>query len=72
MTGIEKAVAMFDGSPSKMAAAVGRGVIRQNIEHWLKVRRVPAHRAPDVSAATGIPVDELCPSVNWQVVREAA
>ena len=68
-TGIEQAVDLFDGSPTKLADAIGKAVLRQHIEHWLKTGRVPADKAPDVEAATGIPVELLNPVVNWGVVR---
>lgn len=68
-TGIELALERFEGSPTRMAEAVGGGVIRQHIEHWLKTGVVPAAKAPDVEAATGIKAELLCPSVNWAVIR---
>jgi DNA-binding transcriptional regulator YdaS (Cro superfamily) len=68
-SGVDKALEVFGGSPTKMARAIGKGVIRQHIEHWLKTGIVPADRAPDVMTATGVPVDELCPGVNWSAVR---
>lgn len=68
-TGIQRAVDLFDGSPSKLAEAVGCGVIRQHVEHWLKAGRVSAERCPDVSAASGVPCEELNDKVNWALVR---
>lgn len=68
--GIELALEKFDNSPTKLAQAVGGSVIRQHIEHWLKSGRVPAEKAPDVMAATGVAVDLLCPDTNWSAVRE--
>ena len=68
-TGIQRAVDLFDGSPSKLAEAVGCGVIRQHVEHWLKVGRVSAERCPDVFAASGVPCEELNDRVNWELVR---
>jgi len=67
-TGIQKAVTKFE-TPSKLAEAVGNGVLRQHVEHWLKSGRVSAEKAPDVAAATGIPVEELNDKVNWSLVR---
>ena len=69
-TGIEKAVAMHDGSPSKLAAAVGNGVLRQHVEHWLKTGRVSAEKTPDVHHATGIPCRELNDRVNWSLANK--
>lgn len=68
-TGIQVAVEKFDGSPSRLAEAVGNGVLRQHVEHWLKVGRVSAERCPDVSAATGIACERLNDKVNWALVR---
>lgn len=68
-TGIQTAVEKFEDSPSKLAEAVGNGVLRQHVEHWLKVGRVSAERCPDVSAATGIACEDLNDKVNWSLVR---
>jgi len=68
-TGIQRAVEFFDGSPSKLAEAVGGGVLRQHVDYWLKVGRVSAERCPDVFAATGIPCEQLNDKVNWELVR---
>lgn len=71
-TGIQRAVAMYEDSPTKLAAAVGNGVLRQHIEHWLSSGRVPAERCPEVSAATGLPLEDLNDKVNWALVRASA
>ena len=71
VTGIHRALAVFDGSPSKLAEAVGNGVCRQHVEHWLKVGRVSAERCPDVSAASGIACRDLNDRVNWDLVNKA-
>jgi DNA-binding transcriptional regulator YdaS (Cro superfamily) len=68
-TGIEQAIAMFENSTTKLARAVGGNVLRQHIEHWKKVGKVPAEKAPDVEKVTGIPCEVLCPDTNWAVVR---
>lgn len=69
-SGIQRAVDGFENSPSKLAAAVGNGVVRQHVEHWLKVGRVAAEKCPDVSAATGIACEDLNDKVNWSLVRK--
>lgn len=69
-TGIERAVAIFKGSPTKLAAACGEDVSRQNIEHWLKAKRVPMEHCAKVSAATGIDLEDL--NDKWAEVREVA
>ena len=71
-TGITQAVAKFDNSPSRLAAAIGKPVLRQHIEHWLKAGRVPAERCAEVSSVTGIPLERLNDKVNWSLVREVA
>jgi len=68
-TGIEQALEKFGKSPTKLAVAVGGNVVRQHVEHWLKAKRVPADKAPDVERATGIPCELLCPDVSWDVLR---
>lgn len=70
-SGIQVAVEQFEGSPSKLADAVGNGVVRQHVEHWLKVGRVSAERAPDVFSATGIALERLNDQVNWDAVRSS-
>lgn len=70
-TGIQAALEKFDGSASKLAEAVGGGVLRQHVEHWIKVGRVSAERCPEVSVATGIPCEALNDKVNWSLVRRS-
>lgn len=70
VTGIQKAVDKFGGSPSKLASAVGNGVIRQHIEHWIKTGRVSPGKCPVVSAATGISCAELNSTVIWSVLQK--
>ena len=67
-TGIEQALSLCDNSPTKLAAAIGNGVLRQHVEHWIKAQKVPADKAPDVMVATGVPIDQLCPGPNWGAV----
>lgn len=73
-SGIQKAVEAFENSPTRLAEAVGGGVVRQHVEHWLKTGRVPAERAPSVARAIGgaATVEELCPGVDWAYLRELA
>lgn len=70
-SGIEQALEKFGGSPSKLAAAIDGEVkvTRQHVEHWRKTGKVPADKAPDVQRVSGVPVELLCPGVNWGVVR---
>ena len=67
-TGIQQALDMFDGSPTRLAAAVGHDVSRQNVEHWAKVGRVAMDKCGVVRAATGIPLEALNDKVNWALV----
>lgn len=71
-TGIQEAVDKFGGSPARLADAVGKGVLRQHVEHWLKVGRVSAERCPDVFAATGVPCASLNDRVNWSLITTPA
>lgn len=71
---LEKALAVFDNSPTKFANALGEGVLRQHVEHWIKADRVPADKCPLIERATrehGQPVtcEELRPDVAWGVLR---
>ncbi len=45
-SGIQRALGLFDNKPSKLAQAMGEGVLRQHVENWLKAGRVPPDRAP--------------------------
>lgn len=72
---LSRVLAAHDDSPTKLAKALGNGVVRQQVEHWVKVGRVPAAYAPDVervARALGIQAvcEELCPGVSWSVLRE--
>lgn len=69
-TGIQQAVAVFDNSPTKLAAAIGNGVLRQHVEHWLATGRVPADKCADVAAASGVRIDLLNEKVDWPMVRK--
>lgn len=68
-TGIQRAVAIFGGSPTRLATAVGGDVSRQNIEHWLKAGRVPVEHCDAVSAASGVELEGLNDRINWASLR---
>lgn len=68
-TGIQRAVELFGNSPTRLAAAVGGGLVRQHVEHWLSVGRVPAEKCPEVAVTTGVALEELNDKVNWDLVR---
>lgn len=74
VSGIEKAVALFDNSPTKLAGAMGGRVLRQNVEHWLKVGQVPAEHCPSIERATGgkVRCEDLRTDVAWDVLRMQA
>ena len=59
------------GGQSKLAELIG--VSTQSITNW-KSRGVPAEHAPDIERATAgqVRCEELCPEVNWSVLRQAA
>lgn len=70
-TGIQRAVDQFDGSPTKLADAVGNEVSRQNVETWLKAGRVPMEKCAAVAeVVTGITLQDLNDRVNWDKVRK--
>lgn len=54
-TGIQRALEQFERSPSKFALALGGGVRRQHVEHWVKTGRVPAEQCPAIQRLTGVP-----------------
>lgn len=74
---VHEAMAVLGDSPTAMAKALseyGEPVSRQNVEHWLKVGRVPAERAPSVEdltrkAGRAIPCERLCPGPRWGAIR---
>lgn len=70
-SGIQRAVEQFGGSTTALAAAIGNGVSRQNVDYWSALGRVPVDKCPLVSIATGLPVEELNPLHDWKVVRRA-
>jgi hypothetical protein len=70
-TGIQEAVELFDKSPTKLAAAIGGDVSRQNIEHWLRLGYVPEGKCAAVAVATRVPVERLNPLHDWAKTREA-
>jgi DNA-binding transcriptional regulator YdaS (Cro superfamily) len=67
VSAVQKAVNACDGSPSKLATAIGDGVLRQHVEHWLKAGRVPPERCVAVSNLTGVPKWELRPD-DWHKI----
>jgi len=67
-TGIQRALDQFEGSASKLAKAAGGEITRQNVEHWQKVGRVAMDKCGYVRAATGISLQELNDTVNWDSI----
>lgn len=47
------ALAHFGGSPTAMARAIGGGILRQHVEHWVSQGGVPVPHCAAVEAATG-------------------
>lgn len=68
-TGIQRAVEMFDGSPTRLAEAVGNGLLRQHVEHWLKKGWVSVERCVAIERATNGAVSrrDLRPN-DWQEI----
>lgn len=71
ISGIQRAIDKFDGSPSKLAAAVGGDVLRQHVEHWLKAGRVPVGKCAEVATASGISCADLNDQVDWTALARA-
>lgn len=72
---LEAAIAACEGqSATALAARIGGRVVRQNVEYWLKVGRVPAEHCPAIERAVmgAVKCEELCPGVAWEVLREQA
>lgn len=67
LTPIQRAVAKFDNSPTRMATAIGSGVLRQHVEHWLKSGRVPAEHVRRVQELTGVMCWEFRPNDWWRI-----
>ena len=61
---IQRGLDKFDGSPTKLAAAMGGDVLRQHVEHWVKSNRVPERCGARFAEVTGIPLWELYPN-DW-------
>lgn len=68
-SGIEKALEFYESSATALATAIGDGVLRQNVEHWIKSGQVPYDHCPKLERLTGIPCEELRPSGNWADLR---
>lgn len=69
-TPIQRALAKFDGSPTKLAAALTCAAVpvsRQNVEHWLKSDRVPERHVRALHTLAGIPAWEFCPQDWWRI-----
>jgi hypothetical protein len=64
---LERGLKKFDDSPTKLAAAMGNGVLRQHIEHWLKAGSVPERHAGIFAMVTGQKVWEVRPD-DWHTI----
>lgn len=72
-TPVHRAIAKFDNSPTRMAAAIdpsGERVKRQHVEHWLKSGRVPTEHCRAVHDLTGVPCWEFRPDDWWRIWPE--
>lgn len=69
---LQEALATVEGSPSALAAKLGDGVTRQNVEYWVKKGRVPAEYCPAIERATSVRCEDLRPDVAWGVLRDQA
>lgn len=80
---VNKAVSTAGGS-SALAALIGGKVVRQNVDYWVEKGRVPAEHCPAIERAMRakaqergdqslvVTCEELCPGVDWAVLREQA
>lgn len=68
-TAVQTAVDCFDGSPTKLAHAIGTAVLRQHVEHWLKTGRVPVEHCAAIERVTNRKVTrfQLRP-MDWQQI----
>lgn len=64
---VQRAFAVFDSSPTRMAAAIGGGVLRQSVEHWVKSDRIPTEHCRSVQELTGVMCWELRPDDWWRI-----
>lgn len=71
-TAIERVVEFFDGSTTKVATAIGGKVVRQNVDHWVKTKRVPSDFCPQIELATAglVRCEDLRPDVQWWVIEK--
>ena len=60
----QRALAHFEDSPTKMAAAIGAGVLRQHVEHWRASGRIPTEHCRAVHNLTGVKCWDLRPT-DW-------
>lgn len=74
VSGVHEAVQECGGSPTTLAAAVGGKVVRQHVEYWLRIGKVPAEHVPAVhKAANGkVSYERLNPDVDWAYVANTA
>ena len=71
---LSTAIDVCGGTPSALAQALGGGLVRQNVEHWIAAKAVPAKHCPSIERETvkrGKPVrcEDLNPDVDWSVLR---
>lgn len=67
LTPVQRALAKFDNTPRLMAAAIGSGVLRQHVEHWVRAGRIPTEHCRRVQELTGVMCWELRPDDWWRI-----
>lgn len=57
---------------SALALAIGGTIKTGHIYYWLNAGQVPAEHCPAIERATAgkVRCEELCPGVDWAVLRE--
>ena len=70
---IDRVVEFFDGSTTKVAIAIGGKVVRQNVDHWVKTKRIPSDFCPQIEQATNglVRCEDMRPDVAWSVLRQS-
>jgi DNA-binding transcriptional regulator YdaS (Cro superfamily) len=53
---LQRAIAHCDNKPAELARRIGSGVVRQNVEYWVRTGRVPVERCAAIERASDFTV----------------